>query len=53
MLTLEQHMIDRTDLRDIAKVGARQRLGELRGWPCGYYVERHGPSNAAAGNRSL
>ena len=44
MLTLEQHMVDLTDLRDIAKVGAQQRPGELRGWLCGYYVERHGPS---------
>ena len=33
MLTLEQHMIDLTDLRDIAKAGAQQRLGELRGSP--------------------
>ena len=57
MLTLEQHMVDLTDLRDIAKAGAQQRPGEMRGWLCGYYVERHGPSNAlmvdAAGNRSL
>jgi hypothetical protein len=44
MLTLEQHMVDLTDLRDIAKAGAQQRPGELRDWLCGYYVERHGPS---------
>ena len=44
MLTLEQHMVDLTDLRDIAKAGAQQRPGELRSWLRGYYVERHGPS---------
>ena len=27
MLTLEQHMVDLTDLRDIAKAGAQQRPG--------------------------
>ena len=31
MLTLEQHTVDPTDLRDIAKAGAQQRPGELRG----------------------
>ena len=29
MLTREQHMVDPTDLRDIAKAGAQQRPGEL------------------------
>ena len=31
MLTLEQHMVDLTDLRDLAKAGAQQRPGEMRG----------------------
>ena len=56
MLTLEQHVVDLTDLRDIAKAGAQQRAGELRGWLCGYYVERYGPSHLmvdANGNCSL
>ena len=44
MLTLEQHMVDMTDLRDIAKCGRPAKAEELRGWLCGYYVERHGPS---------
>ena len=34
MLTLEQHMVDLMDLRDIAKAGAQQRPGDLRGWLC-------------------
>jgi hypothetical protein len=45
MLTLEQHMVDMTDLRDIAKCGRPAKAEELRGWLCGYYVERHGPSH--------
>ena len=56
MLTLEQHMVDLTDLRDIAKAGAQQRPEELRGWLCGYYVERqahHALMVDAAGNCSL
>ena len=56
MLRLEQHMVDLTDLRDIAKAGAQQRPGELRGWLCGYYVERqahHALMVDAAGNCSL
>src|SRR5262249_1774303 len=44
MLTLDQRMVDLTELRNIAKAGAQQRPGELRGWLCGYYVGRHGPS---------
>jgi len=56
MLTLEQHMVDLTDLRDIAKAGAQQRPGELRGWLCGYYVSgmtHHALMVDAAGNCSL
>ena len=31
MLTLEQHMVDLTDLRDIAKAGAQQKAGGVAG----------------------
>ena len=56
ILTLEQHMVDLTDLRDIAKAGAQQRAGELRGWLCGYYVSGmayHALMVDAAGNCNL
>lgn len=43
MLTLEQHMVDLTDLRDIAKAGAQQRPGGCGAGCAAMYVERHGP----------